>query len=302
MLNAFENFIHGDLNFTDRLIKFDYSGFLIGDSLSELVSSYRYTDPVLITVDNDLLVPNFILNKLKVSHSYSCSFFDDFCFDSTGTSDVNVKIFNLGGWYLFPSVNLKDVFPEYYDSRTKQLYIHSILDSFNQSDVYTSNPSFVVNVNGKIFQKLSESKPNVQLSSVDLRESFGLRGDDIIDYIPIDSKIERRQLNDPGYNIVRLSSIDNLDNAISRYYKTCDLLVRQMNYIITQKITNCPMHIFQFGNRYNLNLESYNFDYNYTPISIYNEFLKKNVNEHNSASVLQHNSIVQFLTYDDTMD
>ena len=243
---------------------------------------------ILIQSKSDILIPNELIEKYNILHSFCMYFFDDFSLAEENSKLIDAVFVNFVDIDNFKRINI-------FDSKLKLsqiLKIESLNDPKNPlNHLYGQNISSS-NSTGNFFQNKNQNQVDVvQVKNT----SSGVQ--------MLNTERDFKSINSVNIDYVKKPALGNLN--INSKFDT-ETSNKNFNYLVNQ-LTNTFHKIITIFSSYTLPTElqfgySYNFEfklddttssgakYSYTPISIVNTFQKESVQSpyciHNSKSQL----------------
>lgn len=241
-------------------------------------------EQVLIRLENDLVIPTWLIQTYKPFHTPAFYFFDDFRIDDESKKDITAYLINLGK---------KDEF-------TKK----TTLDA---NDIFMAN-KFVKNIQiGDIFNETTSETPSI--IGKDYNMFFQYKKAEGQTQVPKGKQSDKKfQMDDRDFSAVEASkptkssakpteikmtyAPDKIDNAMKRYKNANKLLKTDISHTSVWTLKDSHMDYIQFGKAYVLNPHE-STEYRHTPISIVNHFVR----ESGMYPYLIHNCVYQTLAF-----
>ncbi len=236
----------------------------VGKDVNE--NSFEY-EQILIRLENDLIIPSWIIAEYKPSNSYSFYFFDDFKINDSSKKDITAYYINLGAKDSFEKKstlhNANDIFMGNKFAKSYQLG-----DPFKEMD--QDNPSIIIKDPEMAF-KFKKAKGNTNVPTVTQNaNSFSIE-DRTISGITVSDPTDKSV--DPTEQTL-LYAPDSSKNAKTRLTLNSKLLKTDLSGIAAFVLKDTHFDFIQFGYNYILNpFESR--EYRYTPIGIVNNFIRE---------------------------
>lgn|GEM_PF-5566043 len=236
----------------------------IGNSVQKNNHSY---EQVLIRLENDLIIPSWIIAEYKPNFTYSFYFFDDFRIDESSKKDITAYFINLGAKDEFKKkstlVDADDIF-----MGNTFVKSYQIGDPFNE--ISYDNPSIIVK-NSEFAFKYKKAKGSTSIPNVNQSANA----------IPIDKRrISAVTVASPTKKVVDpteeslMYAPDNFSNSKKRLEQNSQLIKDDLSGIASFMLKDSHFDFIQFGKIYILNpFESKEF--RYTPIGIVNNFIRE---------------------------
>jgi len=228
------------------------------------INEFKY-EQLLVRLNQDLLIPTWILQNYSPFNSFSFYFFDDFVIDNENTNDIVCYLINLNDKNQFKKVDCLNN-PTYIAVANKYISTYILNDTFNILDQV--NPSKIICGSDIQFKyKKADGQTIVDNIKTESSDSIELMPDESI--LPIVSTLEQKS-KQPTEQTILYSSAD-IDTSIKKLKITKKQLKENLDMIIYYYLRESHPHFFQFGKVYNL--DPFNEQgYFYTPISLVNIF------------------------------
>jgi len=236
----------------------------IGEDINK--NSFSY-EQVLIRLENDLVIPSWIIAEYKPNFTYSFYFFDDFRIDDSSKKDITAYFINLGAKDSFEKKStLKDANDIFMGNRFVRSY--QLGDPFKEME--QDNPSLIIKNREMAFTykkaKGQTSTPSVTQTS----KSFPIEDRNLSAIIVADPTTKSVK---PTEQTI-LYAPDDIKNAKERLTQNSKLLKTDLSGIAAFMLKDTHFDYIQFGINYILNpFESK--EYRYTPIGIVNNFIRE---------------------------
>ena len=256
----------------------------IGDGTE--VNDFSY-EQILIRLENDLCIPNWLQQTYKIFNTPAIYFFDEFRIDDSSTKDITAYLINFGNKDDFKKINIMD--EKYHDIFMANKFVKNfqIGDVFNET--FTENPTVNVKCqSGQFWYKKSEGQtqaPKGQQTTMSF--SIDQRTYSAVQAIkPLMSGVQ------PTEHKTVYAPEDTYDNAIKRYSNANMLLKKDITHATVWTLKDSNLDFIQFGNSYLLNVMEKS-QFRHTPIGIVNQFVR----ESGMYPYLIHNCIYQTLAF-----
>lgn len=224
-------------------------------------------EQVLIRLENDLIIPSWIIAEYKPTFTYSFYFFDDFRIDDSSKKDITAYFINLGAK---DELTKKSTLENADDIFMGNTFVKSyqVGDPFNE--INHDNPSVIVKNSEFAFRykkaKGSTAIPNTRQSSnqiqIDKRKISA-----------VTTASPTKKIVDPTEESLMYVP-DNFSNAKKRLEQNSRLIKDDLSGIASFMLKDSHFDYIQFGKLYILNpFESK--EYRYTPIAIVNNFIRE---------------------------
>ena len=287
IFNEFESYLKslfGDKIFNFLKVNYDLN-----------VNEFKYNQ-IIIKCDNDLLIPSYIIDKLKPFNSYSYGFFDDFRIDEFNTGDICSYIINLGSKDGFTKRDISDAKYSEILAGLQPKEIYNVNDMFNKLDKISSLPlNNYINTENVIESVKKEDGNSIDIIKPDITEinEISLEGDRKIKGIFSNYDITASNENIGEY--FSGYAPDELKNITERYEVSKKLLCNDIQSIERFYIGNSYFDFFQFDCIYNMQLAN-SSSYCYIPLSIVNSFERT---ESEKTGLVNFNSDILFMKFKD---
>ncbi len=253
---------------------------------TEKQNSYQY-EQILVRMENDLLIPSWVIQNYKPFNSFGFYFHDDFRFDDKVKTDITGYLINL--------VN-KEVFTK----------IESLKES-KWGDVVIGNKFINTTPIGDRFNQLGQENASkiVKGSQIDFKfkKAIGIATvpQIYVQTIPQQVEVGRNIMSIKGFkseSIVEpteqtlIYAPDEISSAISRLETVRKQITEDIEAIYRYYIRDSHVDFLQFGKLYNINPMTPH-EYLYTPISIVNCFVR----DTGRQPTMVHNVYYQMIKY-----
>jgi len=224
-------------------------------------------EQLLIRLENDLLIPSWLIAEYKPNQTFSFYFFDDFRIDSSSKKDITAYYINMGA---------KDDFEKKTTLRTADdiFMANTFQKSYQMGDPFSElkqDNASVICKNREIAFKFEKATGTASVPSVTQSNST----------IPLDKRSVSSVLTTkPSTRNVKptdetlLYGADSIENVLFRLTENQKLLELDISGIASWTLKDSHFDFIQFGVNYVLNpFESK--ENRYTPISIVNSFVRE---------------------------
>jgi len=233
------------------------------------LNKHKY-EQVLIRLENDLVIPSWIIAEYKPHFTYSFYFFDDFRIDSKSTKDITAYMINMGAKDEFGKKSTMSSKRDADDIFMGNTFVKSyqIGDPFKEMN--QDNPSMIIK-NRDLAFKYRKATGNTPVPSI--RQSTHSVDLDKRKVSSVRAAIPSTKHVDPTEETL-LYAPDEFGNATKRLEQNSKLLKTDISGITSYLLKDTHFDFIQFGINYILNpFESKEF--RYTPIGIVNNFVRE---------------------------
>jgi hypothetical protein len=277
IINQFE----GHLKSTYGSKTFDFKK--VGESVKK--NNYNY-EQILVRLENDLIIPSWIIQNYKPFNTFSFYFFDDFYIDEKAKSDITAHLINLGDKEVFTK---RDI--------TKKKYI----------DVFMANKEIDTDILSDVFNELKQKNPSKIIRGSDMQFKFKKATGS--SSVPKSNSSGSSQEIEPGRKIkeVKVTSSktsgkpteetllyasDDLKKSLDRLEIVQKQISEEIEAVYRYYLRDAHLDFFNFGFMYNIKIATAK-EYLYTPISIVNTFVR----ETGPGPLLTHNCHYQMIKF-----
>jgi len=236
----------------------------IGETVNQNNHAY---EQILVRLENDLIIPSWLIAEYKPNFTFCFYFFDDFRIDKNSSKDITGYFINIGAKSSFDKKStLKeadDIFMANSFSKSYQLG-----DPFKDMD--QENPSIIIKNNEMAF-KFAKATGTTTVPQVKQRYDLRMIEERYIQ--PVKASDITMKTVDPTEETI-LYAPDTMENAKERLKQNSKLLNTDLSGISAFTLKDSHFDYIQFGINYILNpFESK--EYRYTPIGIVNHFVRE---------------------------
>ena len=256
----------------------------IGEKEEE--NSFEY-EQILIRLENDLIIPSWVIQNYKPFNSFGFYFHDDFRFDDKVKADINGYLINLVNKSVFPKIECLKA-AKWGDVIMGNKFIDAIPIGDRYNQLGQENPSIIVkgsNIEFK-FQKATGST-NVPQISVQIEDQEVEKGRKIKAIKSTKTETSKK----PTEQTV-IYAPDTTSVAVNRLNTVKKQLREDIEGIYRYYIRDSHIDFLQFGKLYNINPMTPQ-EYLYTPINIVNCFVR----DTGRQPTMVHNIYYQMIKY-----